>query len=59
MKKITLYTSLFAVAIMLFSACKKEADKTANFVASDESTAYVRVIHAAPSFRDIFNAPAI
>ncbi|MBI2273748.1 MAG: DUF4397 domain-containing protein [Bacteroidetes bacterium] len=57
MKKITLYTSLFAAAIMLFSACKKEADKTANFVASDESTAYVRVIHAAPSFRNIFNAP--
>ncbi|MCA6452429.1 MAG: DUF4397 domain-containing protein [Chitinophagaceae bacterium] len=57
MKKITLYTSLFAAGILMFSACKKQADKTANYTLSDESTAYVRVVHAAPSFRQIFNAP--
>lgn len=58
MKKITLYTSLFIMGgVLLFSACKKQADMVAPYDAATENTAYLRVIHASPFFRQYFNAP--
>lgn len=58
MKKITFYTSLFAAGILLFSACKKESEMNAAYVSTtSETAAFFRVIHAAPYFRQTFNAP--
>lgn len=56
MKKITFYISLLAAGVIVFSACKKEAAKTADFTTT-EGSAFLRVVHAAPSFRKIFNLP--
>lgn len=56
MKKIISYTLLVATSIMLFTACKKQTDLVANFSLSSEK-AFLRVIHVAPSFRAIYNAP--
>jgi hypothetical protein len=56
MKKIISYTLLVATSIMLFTACKKQTDLVADFSLSSEK-AFLRVIHVAPSFRAIYNAP--
>lgn len=56
MKRILSYTALLAVGIVAFSSCKKEAERTATFT-NTEGKAFIRVIHAAPSFRQVFAAP--
>ena len=55
MKKITFYIGLFTAGILLFSACTKESQMKAPFVANDGTGSYLRFIHAAPSFRAVFN----
>ncbi len=58
MKKITLYISLFLAAAITFVACRKDAtDWNAAYDASTDATAYFRVVHASPFFRQQFNAP--
>jgi hypothetical protein len=58
MKKITFYTSLFAAGILLFTACKKESEMNAVFApTTNDNAAFFRIIHAAPGFRQVFNAP--
>lgn len=47
---------MLAAGVMLFASCEKQADRTANYT-TVEGKAFVRVIHASPSFRQIFNAP--
>lgn len=56
MKKILSYSSLAAVAMIMFVACQKEAQIQAPFTTTEDN-AFVRVIHASPSFRQVFNAP--
>ncbi len=57
MKKITLYISCLALGVVtLFTACEKDTAKIAGFTTT-EGNAFLRVAHAAPSFRSIFNAP--
>ncbi len=56
MKRILSYTALLAAGVMAFASCEKKADRTANYTSSD-GMALLRVIHAAPSFRQVFNAP--
>lgn len=56
MKKITLYISLVAAGIMVFAACKKEAERTADYELSTDK-AFLRVIHASPNFRAVFSQP--
>lgn len=57
MKKITFYTCFFAAGILMFMACKKETKMNATYEAGNDQTAYLRVIHASPNFRQQFNAP--
>jgi len=56
MKKFSLYISLFTAGILLFSACQKETKTKADFTTT-EGNAFIRVVHVAPSFRQVFNAP--
>ena len=56
MKKILSYTTLTAAVLITFIACKKQADIVAPFATTDDQ-AFVRVIHASPFFRQVFNAP--
>jgi hypothetical protein len=56
MKKITQYISLFAAAIIVFAACKKEPVYTAAFE-SAEDKAFLRVVQASPNFRQVFSLP--
>lgn len=56
MKKILLYTTLLVAGVVTFIACKKQADITAVYSTTDDQ-AFVRVIHASPFFRQVFNAP--
>jgi len=56
MKKLLSYTALLAAGMMVFASCEKQADRTADF-STVEDKAFIRVIHASPSFRTIFNAP--
>lgn len=56
MKKISSIIALAAVGMVCFSACEKQADRTADYNSTEEQ-AFVRIIHAAPSFRNVFNAP--
>ncbi len=57
MKKISFYTCFFAAGILLFTACKKETKMNATYESATDQTAYLRVIHASPNFRQVFNAP--
>ena len=56
MKKFLSYTLLLAAGMIMFISCKKQADIVAAF-GTTEDQAFVRVIHASPSFRQVFNAP--
>lgn len=56
MKKLLSYTALLAAGMMVFASCEKQADRTAEF-STVEDKAFIRVIHASPSFRTVFNAP--
>lgn len=56
MKKILSYFSILAAGLVLFSACQKETDIKAQYTTTDEN-AFVRIIHASPFFRTVFNAP--
>lgn len=56
MKKILSYFSILAAGIVLFSACKKETDIKAQYSTTEEN-AFVRIVHASPFFRNVFNAP--
>lgn len=56
MKKIIAYTFIAFAGMLVFSACKKQADLTAPY-SGTEGNAFVRFIHASPSFRQVFNAP--
>lgn len=50
------YTTLLAAGLMLLAACKKQSDVKADYVTTEEN-AFVRLIHASPSLREVFNAP--
>lgn len=50
------YTTLLAAGLMLLAACKKQSDVKADFVTTEDN-AFVRLIHASPSLREVFNAP--
>ena len=56
MKKILTYTGLLITTTLLIISCEKKAELKAGF-STVEDKAFVRVIHSAPSFRLIFNAP--
>ncbi|NCI46075.1 DUF4397 domain-containing protein [Sediminibacterium soli] len=56
MKKITFYISLFAAGVMAITACKKEAKVLATYDDS-ENNAFLRIVHASPNFRQVFNLP--
>lgn len=56
MKKYIVYIGLFAAGITLFSACTKDTKLNATYQYTDGSS-YLRLIHAAPSFRQVFNLP--
>lgn len=56
MKKIFSYTTLIVFGILVFASCKKQADKIADY-SGTEGNAFVRFIHVAPSWRQVFNAP--
>jgi hypothetical protein len=56
MKKITLCISLFVAGTMAFMACQKEAKVNGAYETTDGS-AFLRVVNAAPSFRQVFNLP--
>lgn len=56
MKKLFSYTAMLAAGMMVFASCEKQADRTAEF-STVEDKAFIRVIHASPSFRQVFNAP--
>ncbi len=56
MKKILSYIILLTGGMLVFSACKKESNIKAEYTSAEES-AFVRVIHASPFFRTVFNAP--
>ncbi len=56
MKKILSYIILLTGGMMVFSACKKESNIKAEYT-NVEGSAFVRVIHASPFFRTVFNAP--
>ncbi len=56
MKKINSYISLLVFGAIFFAACEKEAAKTADYTTT-EANAFMRVVHVAPSFRKVFNAP--
>lgn len=56
MKKLLSYTALIAAGMMVFASCEKQADRTAEYT-TVEDKAFIRVIHASPSFRQVFNAP--
>lgn len=45
-----------ATSVLLLTACKKQTDLVANFSLGSDK-AFLRVIHVAPSFRSIYNAP--
>lgn len=47
---------MLAAGVMVFTSCEKQADRTANYT-TVEGKAFIRVIHASPSFRQVFNAP--
>ncbi len=47
---------MLAAGVMVFTSCEKQADRTANYTTL-EGKAFIRVIHASPSFRQVFNAP--
>lgn len=47
---------MLAAGVVVFASCEKQADRTANFT-TVEDKAFVRVIHASPSLRQVFNAP--
>jgi len=55
MKKLLSYTALIAAGMMVFASCEKQADRTAEYT-TVEDKAFIRVIHASPSFRQVFNA---
>lgn len=56
MKRILSYTTLIAAGMITFIGCKKQADIVAAY-GTTEDQAFVRVIHASPFFRQVFNAP--
>lgn len=56
MKKTISYIAMLAAGVTVFASCEKQADRTANYTTVD-GKAFVRVIHASPSFRQVFNAP--
>lgn len=57
MKKIMLYTCLFLLGAGCMVSCKKNTDMVAPYDAATDATAYLRVIHASPYFRQQFNVP--
>lgn len=54
MKKLFSYITLVAAGAFLLTACKKQYDTNATFTTTDGTT-FIRFIHAAPSFRQVFS----
>src|ERR1051326_8210063 len=55
MKKNIILLSIIAGLIIIISSCKK--DKTHLLGVQPTTSAFLKVVHAAPSFRKIFNMP--
>lgn len=56
MKKLLSYTALLATGLLVFASCEKQTDRIADYTTT-ESSSFIRVIHASPSFRQVFTAP--
>jgi hypothetical protein len=44
-----------AVVVFFASSCKRNYDYVATYLKADSSLAYLKIIHASPSFRQVFN----
>lgn len=60
MKKIILYILMVAASFGIYSSCNKNPEYIANFSNSDGSnntTAYLKIVHASPNFATVFGMP--
>lgn len=47
--------SISFICVLLLSACKRDYKGIANYTPQDSSMAYLKIVHASPNFRQVFN----